>query len=149
MESSDIERRLRELDGRGSDAEWAAVTALEELGDRFPDLLLSTYRHSKKWGQRASCVYHAMRYARTNHAAYQLGVEALHDRSKHVRYRACMLLSVAQRAEAIDPLRTLLNDPDSAQDAKAAIEALERKDQNLFVDREHSGNVVLRVRGVR
>jgi len=89
-----------------------------------------------------------MRYSRTHHAAYQLGVEALRDRSKHVRYRACMLLSVAQREEAIAPLRALLDDPDSAQDAKAAIEALERRDQSLFVDREHSGKVVLRVRGV-
>jgi hypothetical protein len=148
LKPADIEKCLRELDGRGSDAEWAAVAALEVLGAEFPALLLQAYRQARKWGARASCVYHAIKYSRTSRAAFQLGIEALGDRSKYVRYRACMLLSVAQRPEALGTLQALLNDPDSADDAKAAIEAIEHHDQNLFVDREHSGKISLRVRCV-
>lgn len=148
MEPADIDRNLQALDGRGTEAEWQAVRTLAALGERFPELLLEKYRKSKKWGERASCVYHATKYSRGNAAAYQLGLEALTDRSKYVRYRACLLLSVAQRMEAVSALKELLADSDSSDDARAAIDALKHGDQNLFVDRHHSGKIRLNVAGI-
>jgi hypothetical protein len=142
---SEIEQHLSKLDGRGSDSEFAAVEALAKLGDRFPELLLDKYRSARKWGDRASCVYHATKYAKSNEAAYKVGIEALRDRSKVVRYRACLLLAVAQRAEAIGFLEPLLFDSNTGSDAKAAIDAIKHQNQNYFVDRDHSGKVRLNI----
>ncbi|MCP4935791.1 MAG: hypothetical protein GY927_16685, partial [bacterium] len=77
VQQSEIEKKLSLLDGRGSGAEYDAIESLNELGDRLPELLLEKYRHSKKWGERISCVYHAIKYAKANKAAYQLGIEAI------------------------------------------------------------------------
>lgn len=145
MEPSEIETQLRKLDGRGSDEEYMAVKILSALGDEFPALLLKKYRDSSKWGERVSCVYHAIKYAKSNDAAYQLGVEAIKDKSKKVRYRACMLLAVAQRQEAISSLESLSKDSDSKEDARAAIDSIKHKNHNFFADRKHSGKVTLYV----
>jgi len=88
VKPSEIEDNLNKLDGRGSDDEYEAVKALSSLGSKFPELLLKKYRRSSKWGERISCVYHAIKYAKANDAAFQLGIEALKDKSKKVRYRA-------------------------------------------------------------
>ncbi|MFT5219150.1 MAG: hypothetical protein ACI9LO_002141 [Planctomycetota bacterium] len=61
VELSEIEAKLKLLDGRGSDDEYEAVKVLSKLGDRFPDLLLQKYRVSKKWGERVSCEYHSIK----------------------------------------------------------------------------------------
>jgi hypothetical protein len=145
LRESEIQKALATLDGRGSKAEFDAVSRLSALGDRFPVLLLEKYKRSGKLGQRASCVYHATKFARASTAAYQLGLEALRDRSKVVRYRACLLLSVAQRPEAIPSLKALVASDLSREDALAAIDALEHRNQHYFVDREHSGKLTLNV----
>ena len=148
MHRSEIEQHLSKLDGRGSDSEFAAVEALAKLGETFPELLLDKYRSARKWGDRASCVYHATKYAKFNEAAYKIGVKALRDRSKVVRYRACLLLAVAQRTEAIRFLEPLLFDSNIGSDAKAAIDAIKHRNQDYFVDRDHSGKVRLNIDSV-
>jgi hypothetical protein len=145
LNQTDIEQHLRKLDGRGSDSEFHAVKLLANLGDVFPKLLLEKYRSATKLGDRASCVYHATKYANSNEAAFTLGTEALRDRSKVVRYRACLLLAVAQRPEAICSLERLLSDPISGSDAKAAIDAIRNRNQHYFVDRDHSGKMFLKI----
>ncbi len=145
MQQSEIEKKLSLLDGRGSGAEYDAIESLNELGDRLPELLLEKYRHSKKWGERISCVYHAIKYAKANKAAYQLGIEAIRDKSKKVRYRACMLLAVSQNKSSIAALEQLLNDKDSSEYAAAAIDAIENDNHHYFVDRDHSDMVTLNV----
>ena len=131
--------------GRGTDSEYNAVNALKNLGLEFPKLLLAKYRNSKKWGERLSCVYHAAKFALASDDAYELGIEALKDKSKKVRYQACLLLAIAQRPEALGPLETLLSDDKSSEDAKAAIDAIKFKNHNYFADRDHSGMVTLNV----
>jgi len=145
LRESEIEQALAALDGRGSDAEFDAVSRLAALGEKFPALLLEKYKRSRKLGERASCVHHATKYANANAAAYQLGLDALRDKSKVVRYRACLLLAVAQRREAILSLKALVTANLSREDALAAIDALEHRNQHYFVDREHSGKVTLNV----
>ena len=145
LELPNIEAELKKLDGRGSDEEYKAVKELSKLGEKFPELLLRKYRISKKWGERASCVYHSIKYAKTSNDSFQLGIIATQDRSKNVRYRACMLLAVAQKEEAITELETLLKDIDSTDDAAAAIDAIKNKNHHYFVDRDHSGMVKLNV----
>lgn len=145
MKLPNIEAELNKLDGRGSDDEYGAVKVLSTLGDKFPELLLKKYRISKKWGERASCVYHSIKYAKKNNDSFQLGIEATQDKSKNVRYRACMLLAVVQKEEAITKLELLLKDIGSADDAAAAIDAIKNKNHHYFADRDRSGMVKLNV----
>lgn len=145
MNQEDIEKDLKSLDGRGSDEEYEAVRRLKDLGLEFPNLLLTKYRNSKRWGERASCVYHAAKYALASPEAFELAIEALRDKSQKVRYQACLLLSIAQKPEALQSLQELLKEPSSAEDAKAAIDAIQHKNQHYFADRDHSGMVTLNV----
>ena len=145
MHTEEIEVLLSKLDGSGSDTEFSAVTALQSTG-MLPALLLGKYQRSRAWQERASCVYHAIKFARESQEAFELGVNALRDKSKVVRYRAAMLLAISQRREAIPHLQQLQTlGGTSAADAKAALQAIESGNQNLFVDRDGSGMVTLQI----
>ena len=85
---------------------------------------MKKYRISRRWADRASCVYHCIKYAKTHENAYQVGIIALKDKSKTVRHQACMLLSAAQKKDAIEHLEELLADEASRDDAVAAIDVL-------------------------
>ncbi|UTM59104.1 hypothetical protein L4174_020540 [Photobacterium sp. CCB-ST2H9] len=145
MDRVEIEEYLKLLDGRGSDNEFSVVKELSCLGMEFPKLLLEKYRGSKKWGERASCLYHASKYVVSSPHAFELGIEALGDKSKVVRYRACLLLAMAQKSEAIKPLGALITNSESSDDAKAAIDAIEHKNHHYIADRDHSGMATLNV----
>ena len=144
MDKSEVDKLLMQLDGSGSNNEWKAIERLRSINN-FPDLLLERYKHSKKWNERASCVYHSTRYAKERASSLQLGILALKDKSKIVRYRATMLLAVSQKVEAIKPLEELLASELSTSDAAAAIKAILEQNQNLFVDRENSGKMFLKI----
>jgi hypothetical protein len=140
-----VEALLGTLDGSGSDAEWAAIHELRTRSD-LPELLFRQYAKSKLLGARASCVYHSVRYAATSGPALELGIAATRDRSKVVRYRAAMLLAVAQDRRAIAALQSMAEAyPASATDAAAAIAAIESGNPNRFVDRDNSGKTTLRI----
>lgn len=148
MENDEIMTLMEKLDGSDSDEEAKAIDLLRKMGNEFPRFLLNKYRASKKWQARCSCVYNAIRYARDVEDAVQLGIEALSDRSKIVRYRACMLLGYALNESAIPFLEDLShssNDSETIDDANAAIDAIKHKNSNFFVDRDHTGDITLRV----
>ncbi|MBK8257905.1 MAG: hypothetical protein IPK82_35220 [Polyangiaceae bacterium] len=140
MEENETELLLAKLDGSGSDVEWGAVERLRAMAGNLPMLLRRKFQTAKGWKIRMSCVYHSIRYARTNDDAFHLGLEAILDRAKYVRYRGAMLLAYAQRADALPALRaatTAQNDSDG--DLSAAIDAIEARNHNYFVDRNHTG----------
>ena len=113
----------------------------------FGKLLFEEYLKSRSWRIRAVCVYHCIGRPRTDDHSYRIGLEGIKDKSRVVRYRACMLLAVAQRDEALPHLRKLLlhSDEASVADARAAIDAIENRNKNFFVDRDHSGMIELDV----
>lgn len=146
MSNSVTEILLDKLDSSSSDERHKAVRELRELGVSLPSLLLKKYRSSKKWQTRSSCVYHAIRNARDDEYAVKLGIEALSDKSKVVRYRACMLLACSLDKNSIPALRELelrASDSETQENAHAAIDAIENQNSNYFVDRDHSGKVRL------
>lgn len=147
MNDTTLETLLNNLDGSGSDQEIHAVRELGKLvGSALPALLLKKYRVSKKWQARSSCVYHSIRYARDVEESVQLGIEALSDKSKVVRYRACMLLACSLSKNAVSFLKELelrASDSETQANAHAAIDAIENQNTNYFVDRDHSGKVRL------
>jgi hypothetical protein len=146
--SSETQSLLDRLDGSGSDSEWDAVRVLRAHPE-FPRLLLEKYRRSRRWAARASCVYFLLGDASSNADALALGIEALSDKSKVVRYRATMLLAYSQNREALGPLRDLAKRGVSVEDAEAAIDAIESGNQHFFVDRTHSGMVFMNIERAR
>ncbi|MDF2176846.1 hypothetical protein P2G88_01095 [Aliiglaciecola sp. CAU 1673] len=139
---------LNDLDGSGSDKEFCAINELRKLGNELPKLLLEKYRTARKWQVRSSCVYHSIRYARSSSEAVELGVIALVDKSHAVRYRACMLLAYSLDKSVLSSLKQLENSTSHEEtllDVRAAIDAIENQNSDYFVDRDHSGNMTLRV----
>jgi len=100
------------------------IEKLEALGVDIPGLMMKRYKFSRRWADRASCVYHCIKYAKTNEDASRVGIIALRDKSKTVRHQACMLLSAAQKKDAIEHLEELLSDEASRDDAAAARDGL-------------------------
>ncbi|MBK8255999.1 MAG: hypothetical protein IPK82_25445 [Polyangiaceae bacterium] len=148
MDSAERNSLLQQLDGSGSDLEWTAVYKLRELGSEFATLLRERYRSTKTWKARAGCLFHAARYARVSEDAFQLGVEALSDKSKPVRYQAALLLAYSQREDALPALRAAVSKVESdtgAADLRAAIDAIESRNHHYFVDRNHTGKITLTI----
>ena len=126
MDNEGVHEHLAYLDGRSSEDMHEAIATLEALGVDIPGLMIKKYKISRRWADRASCVYHCIKYARTHEDAYQVGITALQDKSRAVRHKACLLLSAAQKKEAIEHLEQLLSDKTSRNDAVAAIDVLSK-----------------------
>ncbi len=134
---------LKRLDDSSSEVNWGAIRELKGLGVDLPQVLFEYYKESRSWRARVSCVFFAIHDARDNEDAVQLGIAALNDRSRVVRHRACSLLAYSLRGDALPYLRQLLmhHDPSTKEDARAAIDAIEHRNHNWFVDREHTGRL--------
>jgi hypothetical protein len=135
---------LAYIDGSGSEQEHAAMQKLKKLDNELPNLLLRKYRTAKEWKVRTSCVYYSIPYAREVEDAVALGVEALVDRSKVVRFRACMLLAYSLKKQALPALekaRKNTKDDETLKNLDAAIDAILNQNSNYFVDRKHSGKM--------
>ncbi|HSQ30427.1 MAG TPA: hypothetical protein VLN49_11290 [Gemmatimonadaceae bacterium] len=134
-------RRLVAAIAEDSAAAAEAWEALRPLGAAVVPYLAEAYTKAKRWRGRVALVFHAIRHARASEAAFQLGLQALGDRSHLVRYRACMVLAYALRPEALPALRVAAahEDERTAEDARAAIDAIEHRNHHYFVDRDHSG----------
>lgn len=103
----------------------------------------NTIRNRVRGGHALAAYFFAIHDARENEDAVQLGIAALNDRSRVVRHRACSLLAYSLRDDALPYLRQLLmhHDPSTKEDARAAIDAIEHRNHNWFVDREHTGRL--------
>jgi hypothetical protein len=119
-----VHEYLAYLDGRSPAGMHEGIEKLEALGVDIPGLMMKRYKISRRWADRASCVYHCIKYAKKNEDAYQVGIIALRDKSKTVRHQACMLLTAAQKKDAIEHLEELLSDETSRDGAVAAIDVL-------------------------
>ena len=141
MDDDQIREWVRKLDTAKALEGENAWDELKPLGAAVVPFLAEFYPKARKWQGRAALVFHAVAYARTSEAAFQLGVAALRDKATIVRYRACGLCAYSLRSEAIAPLKQLLQHPDSQTiaDARAAIDAIQHRNHHYFVDRDHTG----------
>ncbi|CAM2010022.1 hypothetical protein [Acanthopleuribacter pedis] len=143
---SKVEELISQLDG--SDEEWDAIKWLREnVSNELPIHLLKAYPKTTQWKKRESLVYHSMRYARESQPAKDLGMLALKDRSKMVRYRACMLLAYSLDQSLLPNLLELKKDfpENTMEDLLATIDAIQSQNHHYFVDRDHSGKIKLNI----
>ena len=147
MEPNKIREYVSRLETTKSLEAEAAWAELRPLGIEVVRYLAEAYPKMKKWQGRVSLVFHSIRYAKDSEDAFQLGIKALNDRATLVRYRACGLLAYSQRKEAITHLKKLLKheDNETVADAKAAIDAIKKRNHHYFIDRDHSGKTFWQV----
>lgn len=134
--------------GQNADQEFDVIGELNKLGVRLPSVLLDRYRTEKKWQTRRSCVYHAIGFAKDDSDAVQLGIQALSDKSKVVRYQACLLLSFSLKKEVLPELQKIkltISDSETLANIDAAIDAIENQNTNFFADRQHTGKITLKI----
>ena len=141
MSPDEIRERVVRLDTRDVAASDAAWSELRPLREAVVPYLLEAYLRARRAELRVALVFHAIRHARRSEDAFALGIAAVSDRSSLVRYRACGLLAYSLRRDAIPHLTKLIAHPDerSAEDARAALDAIEHANHHFFIDRDHSG----------
>lgn len=145
MLPEEIRRRVKSLDVSDWNVNEMVWPQLAPLGVNIVPYLREAYPVFRKWQGRNVLVHHAIKFARESEDAFQLGLEALHDRSITVIYSACMLLAYSLRDDALEPLRKVLGHKDHrvVADATAAIDAIKHRNHHYFRDRDHSGRVFL------
>jgi hypothetical protein len=143
----EIREQVRRLDTTSVRQEQEAWGRVRELGVAAVPYLAEAYPSFRKWQGRASLVFHCTRHARVSEEAFRLGLLALADKAAQVRFRACSLLAYAQKQEALPRLEALLDhaDPRTVADAKAAVDAITRRNHHYFVDRDHTGRAFWQV----
>lgn len=146
-----VKTAIDALDGHKNWGETEdARERLVPLGRRIFPYAIEAYPKLKSYMARTSLVYTAMKFALVEEDAVTLALMALGDRSARVIYYACMLLSVAGRPETIIALKALENhkNPDVRGDAAAAIMAILEGNRNLFLDRNRTGLVKMKIVGL-
>lgn len=147
MTPEEIKRLLDVVGGRDQDEEWRAVSQLRTLGPELAKLLHARFRVARSWKVRRACVYYSLAYATASDDAFALGLAAIRDRAKGVRYRGAMLLAFSQRSDAVPALRAALASlppgDESADDMAAAIDAIQSGNHNFFADRHHTGKITI------
>jgi hypothetical protein len=116
---------------------------LRPVGEAVVPIFLEAYPQMKKWQGRASLLYHATKFARKSDDAFKLGLLAINDRSRAVRYRGLGLLAYSLNPEALPYLEAVLRrqDQNIEEDVRAAIDAIEHLNHHYFIDRDHTGQI--------
>ena len=148
---SDVAALLMALDRPdGGGMEDVREATIVPLGRAIFPAALEVYPGMRHWMGRTGLVYTAMKFAMVDPDARRLGVMALGDRSKHVRYRAAMLLAVSGAPDTLPALEAALDHPsrETREDAAAAIAAIREGNPDLFLDRRRTGRVHLQIGGL-
>jgi hypothetical protein len=111
-------------------------------------LMISACAPLKSWKARKTLLFYLLPHARDYPALVDLALALVNDRARMVREEALGIIAYSLEVRALAPLRQHLDHPDPETRAAviAAIEAIERQDHNLFLDRDHTGNVQWLVR---
>lgn len=142
MHDVQIHDALKTFDTASTSAHEAAWAALKPLGVSVVPFLAEYFPYTKKAQGRVALIFYAIQFARESEAAFELGLLALNDKATLVRYRACGLCAYSLRKDAIPHLERLLEHKDekTVEDARAAIDAIRRKNHHFFIDRSHSNS---------
>ena len=143
-EDQAITALLDELDTTAFDEQEEPWEKLKAHGAKVAPHALKAYPRFRNWQGRTTLLLRMTRYARTEQAAFDLGIAGLKDPSPVARVRACAVLAYSLRDDAIVPLEGQLDHKDRSirEAAAAAIDAIRSRNHNYFQDRQHTGKVV-------
>jgi hypothetical protein len=114
---------------------------LREHGTRAMPFFAELFPNARWFEVRRDIAFHAIRFARTNAAAFEIGRMAVEDKSGIVRYRGCGIIAYSLRPDALPIPRQQIAHPDpkTVDDVEAAIDAISNGNHHYFVDRQHTG----------
>jgi hypothetical protein len=138
------EARLTDLLMAGGDFRAIRVR-LEALGqEAWPRALIYCYRVASRAERRERLVKSAIFEARDSLVARELGVLALKDRSYLVRERAAAVLAYSLDRSVLPVIEEALKSEQREEirsSLRAAINAINKQNHNLYIDREERGGV--------
>lgn len=145
MTPEEVRRQIARLDTPDWNVNEDVWPDMKPLDVQVVPYLLEAYPNFRRWQGRVCLVHHAARFSRRSEESFRLGLAAASDRSKRVRYSACLLLAYSLRREALDVLRPLLDysDTETVENARAAINAIENQNHHLFKDRSGRGGLLI------
>ena len=140
MHPDEIRKLVSNFESKASYGTEPGWDEIRSLGAEIVPYFIEAYPNAPRWQQRASFLYRSIRYARESEDAVNFAIQALQDRAKEVRYRACMLLACSLERRSLPFLHEAAKhkDEQTRADAEAAIDAIENENHNYFVDRDHS-----------
>jgi hypothetical protein len=143
MDDDEIRAVVASFDTKDNSAREAAWQRLRGLGERVLPFFEEFFQRANHLEARRDIAFHCIPFARTSEAAFRIGLRAIGDRSTVVRYRGCCVLAYSLRPDAVPPLKALFGHPDArtAEDARAAVDAIRSRNHHRFVDRQHTGQV--------
>ena len=118
------------------------------MGDDLLVLLAEAFPQIRNSEGRASVLRYVGRFSRESEVAFRMGFAAVQDRAYAVRHYGCAILAYSLRADALPTLSSLLKHTDrrTADDARAAVDAIKNKNHHFFHDRDHSRRGSLGIR---
>jgi HEAT repeat protein len=148
MDDQTIRALVASFDTKDNAVRDAAWQQLRGLGERVLPFFEEFFPRARRLEARRDIAFHCIGHARTNEVAFRIGLAAIADRSTIVRYRGCCILAYSLRRDALPALQELLahSDAKTAEDARAAIDAIRNGNHHYFVDRGHSGQMFWEVK---
>jgi hypothetical protein len=140
-EKESIAALLKELDNPAFDEQEEPWEKLRAFGSKVAGPAVEAFPKFRSWQGKATLLLRMTRYARTEPAAYDLGLLGCKDVNPIVRTRGCAVLAYSLRDDALPVLDLLLGNRDRSvvEAATAAIDAIRARNHHYFLDRTHSG----------
>jgi hypothetical protein len=141
MDDHEIRNLVTSFDTKDNAVRAAVWQQLRDQGDRVLPFFADLFTVARRLEVRRDIAFHCTRFARTSNVAFRIGLMAAEDKSSIVRYRGCGVLAYSLRPDALPILNKQLSHSDSktVEDAKAAIDAIQRRNHHYFIDRRHTG----------
>ena len=109
--------------------------------DNLVDLYAQAFYVIKNFPARREIAYWVGRYVKHNENVFNMALLGLNDKSYIVRYHCCGIIAFSQRTDSLDHLNKVKDHKNvkTREDIVAAIDSIQNRNHNYFVDREHTG----------
>lgn len=123
--------------------------ALSDCGRKALPEILASMKKLRTWRAREAVVDTAIKFARNEELAREIGQVGLLDKCSAVRGTACALSAFSLNLAYLPCLKMIAgaSDQKTKEDAEAAILAISQQNHHLFMDRDQSGKVRWNVMG--
>lgn len=135
------------MTGNGSKSEREGVRQLRDKIIDSPMALKILFKIEKGYQKRCSCIFYSRAFCRLFSSSVELAMLGVYDRSKFVRYRSFELLACSLSEVALgflEEINKISLSSDDRINRRAAMEAIQDKNIDLFVDIKKTGRAHLR-----
>ena len=140
LSTQDIVRALDHKNSGDVSKHWYRLRETHRVSDMVDQMIEAFPLIKNAWG-RNLILFDLIHFAQKDDRVIDLAITALHDRAYMPRYQACSILAFSLRKDALPHLNEFRDHKHQKTrvDIRAAIDAIEEQNQNLFVDRDRQG----------